>query len=181
MPNSEERRIKQGSALIADVVNFYGQELRSLEEVGMVLDDLYSSIMEAVLPHRGQIVKWLGDGALVCFWDEDHALNAVKSAVELQKAFQGFAKRHTFEHSGLTVSVATGEMIVGPFGVGEAAHYDVFGEPINCTATTVPPKASGLITMCSATVKALGDAAETQRILTHQYYGSIHKLIRLKA
>ena len=175
MANSEGHEIKRGTALIADVVNFYGQKLRSLEETADVLNDLYSTIGNIVGSHDGEIVKWLGDGALACFWEENHELNAVKSAIALQKGSTGFGRRHGFEQSGLTISVATGEMIAGMFGAVGKQHYDVFGEPVACTAT-IMPEASGAITLCSATYKAVADIVEVEELAEHRYFGPLYAL-----
>ncbi|HEC22032.1 MAG TPA: adenylate/guanylate cyclase domain-containing protein [Chloroflexi bacterium] len=170
---AEGRQIKRGSALIADVVNFYGQELRSLEAIADVLDDLYNTLASTVTSHRGEVVKWLGDGALACFWESGHEHDAVRAALGLQKEFEGFIRRHGFERSGLTISVASGEMIVGTFGTGIAAHYDVFGEPVNCTAT-IMPGASGAITICEATYRAVSGSVSAELLAEHEYFGPLY-------
>ncbi len=175
MTGNLTRQIKRGTALIADVVNFYGQEARSLEATAQVLDDLYQTIIQAVAAQNGEIVKWLGDGALACFWGENSAGDAVKAARALQAAFEAFGKRHGFEQSGLTISIATGEMIAGSFGAGEATHYDVFGEPVTCTAMILPEGAKA-ITLCEATYKAVADSVEVEALAEHEYFGALYAL-----
>ena len=175
----DERKVKRGTALIADVVNFYGQEPRSLEATALVLDDLYNTITNAVIPHEGIVIKWLSDGALICFWRETHTWDAVQAAVALQKSFKSFGQRHGFEQSGLTISIATGEMIVGLFGNGPARHYDVFGEPVTCTAT-IMPEASGAITLCEATHTEVAQAVEATLLTVHDYFGALYALKALK-
>jgi adenylate cyclase len=178
LTGSETREIRRGTALIVDVVQFYRQQAHSLESTAEMLDDLYTTIANAVVAQRGTIIKWLGDGALACFWEETHALDAVRTALTLQEGFKHFAKRHGFGESGLTISIATGEMIVGPFGAGTSRHHDVFGEPVNCTAT-IMPEASGEITLCAATYKAVADMVEVEPLTEHAYYGPLYALRRL--
>lgn len=169
------REVRVGSALIADVVHFYRQKPESLEATADMLDDLYSTLANTMQTHRGEIVKWLGDGALACFWGDDHAERAVRAAVALHEEFEAFAGRHGFSDSGLTISVASGEMIHGEFGTGTARHEDVFGEPVNCTAT-IMPEASGAITLCEATYEAVSGFVEAEKLVEHEYYGPLFAL-----
>jgi class 3 adenylate cyclase len=180
MSGIPHREVKQGTALIADVVNFYRQQPESLEATADVLDDLYSTIANTVQTHRGEIMKWMGDGVLACFWGDDHARRAVYTAVGLHEEFEAFAARHGFSDSGLTISVATGEMIRGEFGTGTSRHEDVFGEPVNCTAT-IMPEASGTITLCEATYDAVSGLVEVDKLVEHVYYGPLFALKSLKA
>ena len=179
MSDTKGREVRRGTALIVDVVNFYGQEPRSLEATALVLDDLYNTIIEAAMPHEGVVVKWLGDGALLCFWRASHAWDAVQAALALQEAFGRFRRRHGFGDSGLTISIATGQMITGLFGDGPAQHYDVWGEPVTCTAT-IMPEASGAITLCEATYNAVADRVEAAPLTEHEYFGPLYALTALK-
>lgn len=176
MSGIPQREIKRGTALIADVVDFYRQRPESLEATADVLDDLYNTIANMVKTYQGEIAKWMGDGVLACFWDGDHVVRAVRTALGLHAEFDAFAARHGFSESGLTIGVATGEMIRGEFGTGTARHEDVFGEPINCTAT-IMPVASGAITLCAATYEAVADIVEVDRLIEHPYYGPLFALI----
>lgn len=172
---SEGRQVRRGTVMIADVVNFYAQEPRSLEAIADVLDNLYETIGSTVRSHGGEIVKWMGDGALACFWGENHELSAIKVAIALQDDFRAFGRRHDFEQSGLTVSIATGEMIVGMFGAAGWQHYDVFGEPVVCTAT-IMPEASGEITICEATYSAVATLVDVEQLVEHKYFGRLFAL-----
>lgn len=168
----ENREIKKGSVLIIDVINFHKHEPSSLNQIADVLDDLYSTIANAVIENDGEVVKWLGDGALCAFWDGMHELCAVKAAVAIEEGFKAFAQRHGFtEESGVTIAIASGELIAGIFGTGNAKHYDVFGEPVACTAT-IMPAASGAITICEATQQALEDLVEVTQLTDDHYFGA---------
>lgn len=176
---TQDREEKRGTALIADVVNFYGQEPRSLEEIAAALDDLFTASEQIVAEHGGMVVKWLGDGLLAVFWGDGTELRAIEAAVALQESFEGFMQDHAFRDSGLTVSIATGPMIAGTFGRGPAAHYEVFGEPVNCTAT-VMPGAGGEITLCAATYEIVQSRVEVEPLADHDYYGRLYALRGLK-
>lgn len=170
--------IRRGSALIVDVVNFKKHEPFSLLATAQILDELYVMVAEAIAAYEGEVVKWLGDGALCAFWDGHHEMNAVKAALDLQRRFEQFADKHAFKDSGLTISIATGEMVSGRFGSGSACLYDVFGEPVNCTAT-IMPEVSGHITLCEATYKSVSQAITAQPIVAHEYYGNLYTLEEL--
>lgn len=176
---TQDREEKRGTALIADVVNFYGQEPRSLEQIAAALDDLFTASEQIVAEHGGMVVKWLGDGLLAVFWGEDTEIRAVQAAVALQRSFEGFARDHQFRDSGLTVSVATGPMIAGTFGRGDAAHYDVFGEPVNCTAT-VMPGAGGAITLCAGTYEVVRGRVTAEPLAEHDYYGKLYAVRKVR-
>lgn len=179
MTGVQSRQIRVGSVLIADVVNFLKHEPSTLEQVADVLDDLYSTIMNAVLVQDGEVVKWLGDGALCAFWKENHAFSALKAAFDIGTGFEAFARRQGFTDSGVTVSIATGEMISGQFGTGTAQHYDVFGEPVVCTAS-IMPDASGEITICEATYKLIKDRVTVTQLADHPYFGTRYAVTTIR-
>jgi adenylate cyclase len=173
MADTTNREIRRGTALIVDVVNFYRQQPHGLEATGDMLDDLYNTIAGTVIAFHGEIIKWLGDGALACFWGTGHEMAGLHAAVALHEEFDAFARRHGFSESGLTISVATGDMLYGDFGTGEARHIDVFGEPVNCTAT-IMPEASGEITICEATYAAVKASVKVSPLAEHPYYGPLY-------
>lgn len=175
MTHPQEWQIRRGTALIVDVVNFHGQEPRNLADTAAMLDDLYDTISHLIADYQGEVVKWLGDGALTCFWGADHEMQAVKAALALQDTFAEFGERQGFEESGLTIAIATGEMISGAFGSGDTRHYDVFGEAVNCTAT-IMPGASGAITLCAATYRAISGTYKAAPLIEHPYYGQLYTL-----
>ena len=168
------REIRRGSVLVTDVVNFVGQAPRDLETISIVLDDFYTGVTQAVIPYQGEVVKWLGDGALICFWNEDSSLKAIRAALELRAMFRDFQRKHEFKDSGITVSISTGEMIAGTFGRAQAHHYDVFGEPVHCVAEIIP-EGAGAITFCEKTYKDVATKVEAHPLVDHEYFGQIYR------
>jgi adenylate cyclase len=106
------------------------------ERVARLLNEHLTRMTAIVLRHRGTIDKFIGD-AVMAFWgapiaDRDHALHAVRAAVEMQAEMGrwraepgGPAQLH------MRVGLNAGPMVVGNLGSRDRFDYTVIGDAVN--------------------------------------------------
>ncbi len=107
------------------------------EEVMDVLRDYHAAIGALVHQYEGTVERFAGDGVMILFNDPlpcpDHALRAVKMAVEIRERIQALAKgwhRHGHE-LGFGVGVAQGYATLGRIGFEGRYDYAAIGTVVN--------------------------------------------------
>ena len=125
--------------LFADVRGFTGMAERlSPEAMVEVLNQHFTASSELILNSGGTLDKFIGD-AIMAFWGapaprEDHALTAVKTALDLQtaaKALDKLLQERLGERFILGVGINTGNAIVGHIGSPRRLGYTAVGDPMN--------------------------------------------------
>ncbi len=132
----EKRRL---TILFSDIVGFTPYcSSRSPEEIKRTLNEYFDAMAGIVFQHEGTIDKYIGDGLMVFFGDpvrvENHALNAVHAAREMQR--QCRALKEQWEPEGrlslkIRIGIHTGEVIVGNMGTERRMDYTVLGANVN--------------------------------------------------
>ena len=81
---------------------------------------------------RGDVDKFIGDAVFAHFDGPDMAYDAIRCAVEIQRAVEG-ARRVDSALPALSVGIgiATGEAIVGSIGSADRLDYTAIGPPVN--------------------------------------------------
>ena len=102
------------------------------------LDDYFGRMTQVVQGHDGSVNKFIGDG-LMALWGApeplaDHAVHAVKAALDIQKVMTEINEHR--EAAGETplrigVGVHTGEVAAGMLGNSSQAEYSVIGDAVN--------------------------------------------------
>ncbi len=133
---SESREM---TVMFADIRKFTGiAEQLSPPEVSEFLNAFLTPMTRVIQRHRGTIDKYMGD-AIMAFWgapvlDEQHARNALLSAIEMQGALselqKGFGRRGWPEIK-IGIGLNTGEMRVGNMGSSFRMAYTVMGDSVN--------------------------------------------------
>ena len=112
-------------------------EKLSPEELIATLNEYFSVVLAPVEKYGGVIHQFQGDAILATYNlpvdDPDHAVHAIKTAVELQEALAG----RTFG-PGVSlptrVGINTGIMVGGTVGAGDRLGYTVHGDDVNVAA-----------------------------------------------
>ncbi len=142
---SAERPIRPGdgelrtaTVLFTDIEGFSTiSEKVSPQTLSAMLNEYFTALSEVIAPHGGAIHQFQGDALLVGYntvvTDADHAANALKTALDIQRV----ANARTFG-SGLVLKtrcgVNTGPMIVGAVGAGEQLVFTCHGDEVNIAA-----------------------------------------------
>ncbi|MDY6788663.1 MAG: adenylate/guanylate cyclase domain-containing protein [Candidatus Nanohaloarchaea archaeon] len=138
--------------LFADIRGFTSfSEGRPPEEVVEKLNESLQQITDSILNYSGTVDKYIGD-EVMAFWNapvdqEDHALKAVKSAVEMME------NRETELEYG--VGINTGEAVTGNIGSSERLEYTAIGDNVNVAARLCDMAEPGQILITKETKEGL--------------------------
>jgi len=142
MPNlgGESRPV---TILFSDIRNFTTiSEKLNAQEVVEMLNTYFERACAAILVEGGSIDKFIGDAVMAQFGSPvpypDHALRAVRAALEMQRVSADFqtwmAKR--FAGRGLPdfrigVGIHSGEAVIGNIGSSQRLEYTAIGDTVN--------------------------------------------------
>ncbi len=105
-----------------------------------LLDEFLSMLSEQVTMHGGIVNKFLGDGLLALFRQDDSAKRAVKSAFAIMNRFGSL--RDNWEETSsqelrfvdIGMGIVTGEVILGTIGSARVRDFTAIGTPVNLAA-----------------------------------------------
>lgn len=128
--------------LISDLRNFTTlSEMMEPAQVAKHLNEYFEAMTAAIFAHRGMVNDFVGDSIIAVFGapvpDPDHALHAVRSAVDMDKALAALNERWAaaalpcLAHG---VGVHTGAVFAGNIGSAERLKYTVIGDTVNVAA-----------------------------------------------
>ncbi len=130
------------------------------EVVVQLLNEYMTTMVSIIVAHGGHVNKFIGDGILAVFSDDDqgavpgdHARRAVHCATRMVTAPSQF-KTGTGIHTGLVV--------VGNIGSAEKMEYTVLGDTVNLASRleSLNKEQHTCLIMSDATEKMLGDGIE---------------------
>jgi adenylate cyclase len=125
--------------LFSDVRGFTTySESRDPEEVLSLLDDYFGRMTQVVQGHDGTVNKFLGDG-LLALWgapapNDDHAVLAVKAAIDMQKVVREINERRLAKGEPeirIGIGIHTGDVAAGMLGGASQTEYAVIGDAVN--------------------------------------------------
>ncbi|MBI4213470.1 MAG: adenylate/guanylate cyclase domain-containing protein [Chloroflexi bacterium] len=109
---------------------FQNAQGRESAEVFALLDEMYHIIDQAVEAAGGLVVKYIGDGALVVF-PEEQADPGIMALLSLKREIDAWLRERGWD-SGLNVNLHFGKLTMGK--MGSVAGLDVIGEAVNVCA-----------------------------------------------
>jgi adenylate cyclase len=128
-----------------------------------LLNDYMRTMVAIVVKHHGQVNKFIGDGILAVFSDEDggvsgdHPVRAVRCATEMVTAAGRF-------ETG--AGLHTGPVVVGNVGSEDKMEYTVLGDTVNLASRleSLNKENHTKLLMSGATHDLLGDQIETRHL-----------------
>jgi adenylate cyclase len=134
---------KELTVVFVDIEDSTGiSETAEVEYVKDFFNEFYDAMADSIFTHRGTVDKFLGDGLLAFFGDpvplENHALSAVKAAVEMQERMSRLSVK--WSESGIRefrnglrirIGINTGLVLVGNVGSERRMEYTVMGSAVN--------------------------------------------------
>ncbi|MEW5939896.1 MAG: adenylate/guanylate cyclase domain-containing protein [Chloroflexota bacterium] len=129
------------SILFSDIRGFTTMsEKLPPEEVVALLNPYLEAMTEVIYRHGGTVDKYEGD-AIIAFFGEpvpyaDHALRAVRAALDMRTALDLLKKRweaegHPRPNLEMGVGIHSGEVFVGMLGSAQRINYTVIGDAAN--------------------------------------------------
>lgn len=129
---------KVATVLFTDIEGFSTiSEKLSPQELAQTLNNYFGVTSAVIDRYGGVITQFEGDAMLITYnavtADEDHALNAVRTAIGIQEAVNG----RTFGN-GATLKtrcgVNTGDTVIGAIGAKDRLVFTVHGDSVNIAA-----------------------------------------------
>ncbi|PYM25625.1 MAG: hypothetical protein DMD80_20670 [Candidatus Rokuibacteriota bacterium] len=130
------------TVLFSDIRGFTSlSEQLQPEQVEEILREYLTEMTEIVYKHDGAIDKFIGDCVMALYnvplEDPEHAVKAVRTALEFQERTLAVSKRWE-EKLGIAirngVGINTGEAVVGTLGSRQLLQYTAIGDTINLGA-----------------------------------------------
>ncbi|MBF0200617.1 MAG: adenylate/guanylate cyclase domain-containing protein [Desulfamplus sp.] len=129
---------KRVAVLFVDLKGFTGlSETMKPEDVVVLLNRFFSSMIPIIFKNRGTLDKLLGDGIMAVFGtpmeDSDSCLNAVRTALEMFSVLNVLNQNleNEYRHLEMSVGINYGELIAGFMGSEEHLNYTVVGDTVN--------------------------------------------------
>lgn len=136
---SMEGENREISVLFSDVRNFTAiSETFTPQDLTRLMNRMLTTLSEAIHRNHGTVDKFIGD-AVMAFWnapldDEEHAKNAVLSALDMQRAMSELSKQLEAEgHPPMRmgVGICSGNASVGNMGSKLRMAYTAMGDTVN--------------------------------------------------
>jgi adenylate cyclase len=146
------RRLRQSEAsvLFGDLVGFTTMsESSDPDLVAEILEGYFTHSVEAIFGAGGTLDKFIGDCVMAFFGapveQSDHAVRAVRAAVDIQKALRAWNAERKAE--GLSeviarIGINSGPVVVGDIGSKKRVDYTVLGTTVNVASrleSVAPP------------------------------------------
>jgi len=130
------------TVLFSDIRGFTTiSERLAPEQVDEMLREYLSVMTEVIFRHGGTVDKYMGDGIMALYnaprEDPEHALNAIRTALEFQERAIPFSARWQAKlgvQIRCGVGINSGEAIVGSLGSRQRNEYTAIGDPVNLAA-----------------------------------------------
>lgn len=167
------------TALFADVRNFTTlSESSTPELIVNLLNRYFSMVSEIIFRHGGTLDKYIGDGLMAMFGAPYatalDAVQAVRAAVEMQRAMVAFNERMKIENLpaiSIGIGINTGPAIVGYIGSETRLDYTAIGDTINTAARLESISAPGQIVISENTMQALDESFTLRALGTEKLKG----------
>jgi len=140
------------------------------EELFQLLSRYFSVMIDIVHQYDGTLNKIIGDGLLVFFGDpipmEDHAVRAVKMAVQMQQTVKRLKQEwdHYGHDLGVGIGINTGYVTVGNVGSDIHRDYTIIGNQVNVASRLENLAKAGEILISRRTLSLLDDASAMKEV-----------------
>jgi len=137
MASEKLYRREEVSVLFADIRGFTNlSEDMAPEKVRSVLNTYLAFLTEVIFKYKGTLDKYIGDAIMAFFGkinkEENHALRAIKAAIEMQEEIKLFQKRaKDIPLVSYGIGINTGEVVVGHIGSGKRLDFTIVGDSVN--------------------------------------------------
>jgi len=184
-------RSTEATVLFADLVGFTAvAETLDPRAVANLLAGFFNTAVEAIFDLGGTLDKFIGDCVMAFFGapvrQRDHALRAVKAAMEIQRGLAAWNTENQAAGEELPPLVAriginTGPVVVGEVGSSRRVDYTVLGNTVNVAARLEAHVAGpGDVILGSETHRLVGGAVATEPLGDFQLRGLSQKVVAFR-
>lgn len=130
---------KKVTILFSDIRDFTTlSEKYPAEEIVNLLNDYFSSMINAVFKYQGTLDKFIGDAIMAVFGTpiarNDDPLRAIQTAVEMRRELKLFNERRVSQGKPAIetgIGLCDGEVVSGNIGSEQRMDYTVIGDAVN--------------------------------------------------
>jgi PAS domain S-box-containing protein len=156
------------TVLFADIRGFTGlSEKLPPEQVVEILNGYLASATDVIFEHDGTIDKFIGDAIMALFGApvpmENHALQAVRAALAMQRRFAETPPR-VGQRATFGVGINTGQGIVGSIGAPQLMSYTVIGDVVNVAARLQGEARAGEVLITADTYQQIADSLDAEEL-----------------
>ena len=164
------------TVMFADIRGFTAlSEKLSPEAIVATLNKYLSLIIERVLANEGMINKFAGDN-IMAVWNApqnqtDHALLAVKAALEGQQAIADMPQDESLPKVQFGIGINTGPAVAGNVGSEGRTEYTIIGDAVNVASRLCSNAPGGQIWIGPNTYEKVKDAVEVEALEPQHFKG----------
>ncbi len=125
------------TVLFSDIVGFTSlAEDMEPHRVSLMLNDYFTEMTDIIFSQDGTLDKFIGDAIMAIFGApiamEDHAVRAVRTALEMQKRLQLLnEEKFTAVPFQIRIGINSGRVVAGDIGSPKRIEYTVLGNTVN--------------------------------------------------
>jgi adenylate cyclase len=175
----------EATVLFADIVGFtpLAERLGDPRAVAEILNEYFSRMTDVIQEYDGAVDKFIGDCIMGVFgapyWQEDHAVRAVKVAIEMRHRLEDLNKESENAGIQMRMGLNSGVVVAGPIGSQKRKEITVLGDPVNIASRIESTVAeAGQIVVGERTWELIKDDIETKDLGTFALKGK-EKSVRL--
>jgi adenylate cyclase len=172
------------TVLFSDIVGFTSlSEKMEPHRVSLMLNDYFTEMTDIIFSHDGTLDKFIGDAIMAIFGApipmEDHAVRAVKTALEMKKRLQ-LLNEEKFSSIPLNIRIGinSGRVVAGDIGSPKRIEYTVLGNTVNVASRLESSIAKpGQVVVGENTYELIKDKFEVAPLGASQIRGLVQSLM----
>jgi adenylate cyclase len=171
----------QVTVLFSDMRGFtVVAERTEAESLVTILNEHFEAMTSIIMKNEGTLDKFVGDEVMALFGAplslEDHALRAVRTALEMQRAHKELMDH--WEAVGqdavpIGIGINSGDMIVGQIGSSKFTDYTVIGDNVNVGSRLCGVAKGHQILISEATYQLVRHAVKVNKLAPVQVKGRV--------
>jgi len=194
LANSDQLKLggtrREVTVMFADMRGFTAMsEGMSPEEVVATLNKYLSVLIERVLANDGMVNKFAGDN-IVAVWNApqdqpDHALLAVKAAIEGQQAMESLPQDESRPKVHFGIGINTGSVVAGNVGSEGRSEYTIIGSEVNLAARLCSGAPGAQVWIGPNTYEQVKNTVEVEALEPQRFKGKaepvpVYKALKLR-
>jgi len=162
----EERNV---TLLFADIRGFtrISEKMRPHKVVDM-LNKYLGKMTDSIFKYKGTVDKYMGDCIMAMFGaplkQKDHALNAIKAALDMQKTVAEVSKTRGVPKIKVGIGINSGEAVIGNMGSTKRVEYTAIGDTVNLASRLCSAAQGGQIIISEGTYKPVKDKIKVKAL-----------------
>lgn len=194
LANADQLRLggarREVTVMFADMRGFTAMSERlGPEEIVATLNKYLSVLIERVLANEGMINKFAGDN-IMAVWNapqdqSDHALLAVKAAIEGQQAMESMPQDESQPKVQFGIGINTGPAVAGNVGSEGRTEYTIIGDAVNIASRLCSNAPGGQVWIGPHTYEVVKNEVEVEALEPQKFKGKaepvpVYRALRMR-